>query len=82
MSGFMLAFSSNTKKLSLIICFITFLVSDISVAQFFYFGRNKVHYEEIDWKILRTDHFDIYYYSQISELNNNRFLFTLNNSKG
>ena len=78
----MLALYSNTKKISLIICFITFLVSDISLAQFFYFGRNKVHYEEFDWKILRTDHFDIYYKSQISEVNNNGILFAINNSNG
>ena len=27
-----------------------------------YFGRNKVHYDDFDWRILRTDHFDIYAY--------------------
>lgn len=29
-----------------------------------YFGRNKVEYENFDFKILATDHFDIYYYPQ------------------
>jgi Tol biopolymer transport system component len=28
-----------------------------------YFGRNKVQYESFDWRILRTAHFDIYFYS-------------------
>jgi Tol biopolymer transport system component len=28
-----------------------------------YFGRNKVHYRTFDFHVLKTDHFDIYYYS-------------------
>ena len=27
-----------------------------------YFGRNKVQYEKFDWRILKTDHFDMYFY--------------------
>jgi WD40-like Beta Propeller Repeat len=27
-----------------------------------YFGQNKVHYRSFDFQILRTDHFDIYFY--------------------
>ena len=29
-----------------------------------YFGQNKVQYEKFDFKVLKTEHFDIYYYSQ------------------
>src|SRR5829696_7616314 len=29
-----------------------------------YFGRNKVQYERFDFKVLATDHFDIYYYPE------------------
>jgi len=29
-----------------------------------YFGRNKVKYEQFDFKVLVTEHFDIYYYPQ------------------
>jgi len=29
-----------------------------------YFGRNKVEYENFDFQILATEHFDIYYYAQ------------------
>ena len=29
-----------------------------------YFGRNKVQYEEFDFRILHTDHFDIHYYPE------------------
>src|SRR5437660_9436682 len=27
-----------------------------------YFGRNKVQYKKLDFQVLKTDHFDIYYY--------------------
>lgn len=29
-----------------------------------YFGRNKVQYEKFDFKVLSTEHFDIYYYPE------------------
>jgi Tol biopolymer transport system component len=29
-----------------------------------YFGRNKVQWEHFDWRTLKTDHFDIYYYPE------------------
>ena len=31
-------------------------------AQAQYFGQNKVQYEHFDFKVLKTEHFDIYYY--------------------
>ena len=33
-----------------------------------HFGRNKVQYEHFDWHILETEHFDIYYYTEMREL--------------
>ncbi|WP_094548322.1 peptidase MA family metallohydrolase [Rubricoccus marinus] len=32
------------------------------------FGRNKVQYDDFDWHILETEHFDIYYYPEEREL--------------
>lgn len=29
-----------------------------------YFGRNKVRWEDFDWRVLKTEHFDIYYYPE------------------
>ena len=29
-----------------------------------YFGRNKVQYTKFDFKVIQTEHFDIYYYEQ------------------
>ena len=37
----------------------------------FYFGRNKIQYEGFDWHVLRTDHFDIYYYPEMQALAEN-----------
>src|SRR5215217_2995218 len=33
-------------------------------AQGGYFGQNKVQYKNFDFKVLKTDHFDIYYYQE------------------
>ncbi|MDQ3143024.1 MAG: hypothetical protein M3Q56_12340 [Bacteroidota bacterium] len=49
------------KNLSLFI--LSFLLMGIFVpADAQYFGRNKPKYKELDFKILQTVHFDIYYY--------------------
>lgn len=37
-------------------------------AQFFYFGRNKVQYTNFEWHVLKTEHFDIYYYPEMKDL--------------
>ncbi len=36
--------------------------------QFYFFGRNKVQYEKFDWKVLKTKHFNIYYYGECGEI--------------
>ena len=36
-------------------------------AQAQYFGRNKVRYDDFDFKILETEHFDIYYYEGVEQ---------------
>jgi len=35
-----------------------------------YFGRNKVQYEHFDFKILKTKHFDVYYYPEFRDIAN------------
>ncbi|HUE76461.1 MAG TPA: hypothetical protein VMM83_00840 [Longimicrobiales bacterium] len=32
-----------------------------------YFGRNKVQYEEFDWSVMHTDHFDFHFYPEEEE---------------
>jgi len=51
------------KYLILVLIFATSASS-----QFFYFGRNKVQYTNFDWHVLKTEHFDIYYYPEMKNL--------------
>jgi hypothetical protein len=56
------------KTYPLFILLLLLSLGDHTLAQFFFFGRNKVQYEEFDWKILRTEHFDIYYYGEMGKI--------------
>src|SRR5687767_4529817 len=53
----------HTRVALLVTCLFAFgLIPPDLTAQ--YFGQNKVRYESFDFKILRTEHFDIYYYDE------------------
>ena len=56
----------NRKQVRHLLIFIT-LIYGVCDAQF-YFGRNKIQYEHFDWRILKTEHFHIYYYQQEEEI--------------
>jgi Tol biopolymer transport system component len=43
------------------------LLPATAVAQGGYFGRNKVQYREFDFRVLKTEHFDIYFYPEEEE---------------
>ncbi len=47
---------------------ILLLIVPSTLASQYYFGRNKVHYDHFEWHILKTEHFDIYYYPEMREL--------------
>lgn len=47
---------------------VALLVSSSASAQFYYFGRNKVQYTDFDWKVMRTEHFEIYFYEGMDSL--------------
>jgi Tol biopolymer transport system component len=49
-----------TRTLVLLACLT--LASTSAYAQ--YFGQNKVQYEKFDFKVLKTEHFDIYFYPE------------------
>jgi Tol biopolymer transport system component len=52
------------RGLLLALLFVT-LAAPVPVhAQGGYFGRNKVQYQDFNFKVLKTDHFDIYYYPE------------------
>lgn len=44
------------------------IAAECTQAQFYWFGRNKVQYTDFDWQVLHTEHFDIYYYSEMQDL--------------
>lgn len=50
-------------------CLFIFLVcvSAAAPAQAQYFGRNKVQYKEFKFEVLKTDHFDVYFYQEERE---------------
>ena len=45
--------------LSVIICLI---ISSTGYAQYFPYGKNRVQYEDFEWRYLQSKHFDVYYY--------------------
>ncbi len=47
---------------------IFFCFTELSFSQLYFFGRNKVQYADFDWKVLKTKHFDIYYYNETEEV--------------
>ncbi|MCB0718269.1 MAG: PD40 domain-containing protein [Bacteroidetes bacterium] len=54
-------------RLAILVALIGTVVPE-SHAQYYIFGRNKVQYVDFDWHVLRTEHFDIYYYPEMREL--------------
>ncbi|HLF14454.1 MAG TPA: BamA/TamA family outer membrane protein [Bacteroidota bacterium] len=55
------------SRFVLCLCAVLLLPSQ-AASQFFHFGRNKVQYTDFDWHVLRTEHFDIYYYKEMADL--------------
>jgi len=50
-------------------CVILGLVELPASAQYnAYFGRNKIQYEDFDWNVLETEHFDVYFYPEMQTL--------------
>lgn len=54
------------RKLRLITV-IFFLLSSSAYGQY-YFGKNKVQYTNFDWRVLTTQHFEIYFHSEEQEI--------------
>ena len=46
---------------------LVFFLSTAAPAHAQHFGRNKVHYKEFKFEVLKTDHFDIYFYDEERE---------------
>ncbi|MDD8019691.1 MAG: peptidase S9 [Acidobacteriota bacterium] len=60
-----------TKNKKTISCWLIsgfLLLAMASGLQAQYFGRNKVQYKKFDFKIMKTKHFDVYFYQQDTEV--------------
>ena len=57
----------NKIKLKYLLFFLLAITYTVD-AQLYFFGRNKVHYEDFDWKVISTEHFNIYYYDDFGEM--------------
>jgi Tol biopolymer transport system component len=51
----------SATRVAVVLCAVLF-ASTTAGAQ--YFGRNKVHYDRLDFRLLQTEHFDIHYYAE------------------
>src|SRR5688500_17483721 len=54
-------------KKSGLLLFMAFVLAMPAPGSSQYFGRNKVQYRSFDFEVIRTEHFDIYYYEQERE---------------
>jgi hypothetical protein len=55
------------KAAAVLVGLLALLVGPLS-AQFGYFGQNKIQYRRFDWRVLRGEHVDLYYYPEEEEL--------------
>ncbi len=62
-----LAKKERQNSFFLIILIVLALCYDVS-AQGFNFGRNKIQYTDFNWQVMKTEHFDIYYYPEMEEI--------------
>src|SRR6266566_9903362 len=59
--------SSSMKSWACAIALTLACASSLS-GQYGYFGQNKIQYRRFDWRVLRGEHVDLYYYPEEEEL--------------
>jgi len=52
----------RSARLMVLLCAVAAVLATAGVARGVQFGRNKIQYENFDWQVVRTEHFDVYYY--------------------
>ena len=57
-----------SRKLSFAVAGLLVIACMPSLAEAQYFGRQKVQYEDFDWRVMRTPRFDIHYYPEELEI--------------
>ena len=58
----------NLSRFLFLVLLSAVLVGTAQAQYGYYFGRNKIQYHHFDWHILKTEHFDIYFYPEMQEL--------------
>ena len=53
----------QVRKILLITFLFLFLLPVVNYAQY-YFGRNKIQYNQFDWQVMKNEHFNIYFYPE------------------
>jgi len=56
--------SSPTRRAALAAAVLLLLLTSTTPVRAQYFGQNKVQYTDFDFKVMKTRHFDIYYYPE------------------
>lgn len=55
-------------KYKLLIILFLIVSFSSSEAQIYFFGRNKVQWDKFNWKVIETEHFNIYYYDEMQDV--------------
>src|SRR5512132_1908841 len=56
--------SMNSRAGFLAVIAAAIVAASAAPARAQYFGQNKVQYKKLDFQVLKTEHFDIYYYPE------------------
>ncbi len=56
------------RRLSVCLIGSAMIFASVLSAQYGYFGQNKIQYRRFDWRVLRGEHVDLYYYPEEEEL--------------
>jgi len=59
---------SMKMKIKYLVLFLVLLMFSNLFSQWLYFGRNKIQYKKFDWHLMKTEHFNIYYYPEMQDL--------------
>ena len=57
----------RSARAALLVAILLLFVSLGSVVNAQYFGRNKVQYDQFEFKVFETEHFEIYFYDETEE---------------
>lgn len=57
----------NASRIGVIVSAVALALASVTPAAAQYFGRNKVPYRTLDFKVMKTEHFDVYFYPSARE---------------